>query len=57
MQPAHRAQQFWRHRDGEDMKREVICNKEEEKKRQEQARLCCLLTIALQHVYYLHCRQ
>jgi len=32
------ARQFWHHRDGEDVKREVICNKEDEKKRQEQAR-------------------
>jgi len=32
--------QLWPRRDGEDVKREVICNREEEKKRQEQAKFC-----------------
>jgi len=36
----YNARQFWHHHDSEDVKREVICNKEEERKRQEQARHC-----------------
>jgi len=40
MQQANCARQFWHRRDAEEVKREVISNKEEEKKCQEQARLC-----------------
>jgi len=38
MQQACFARPFWHYRDGEEVKREVICSKEEEKKRQEQVR-------------------
>ena len=44
-------QQSWRRRDGEDVKREVICNREEQKKRQEQARLNQSVN-QLEHIYY-----